>query len=268
MSNDPSLHPPTPKRRHSEIMNDYDAHVLSMEASMRLDEQNKTPSNQLLLSMAALLKTTNEMLKETNETLKETKDKVIDLAPIPTKVSVLENEVKSLKEAVTKLEFSQVANTVICRNLPLHPDARNKPFEHYLQTEIVVSDLLLAAQVRDAVKVVEATRFTTPKRFLNLETSDKPKGPNPVKITFSDKRQVSMLFSSLKNLKNTQLKDVNISREIPPSLRERNKVLEKIGYALRKQHERSRTKIVPKGADLALFLKKHDETKWSLVEED
>ena len=260
--------PPTPKRRHSEIMVDYDQHVLAMDASMKLDEQNRTPSNQLLLSMAALLKETNETLKETNSTLKATKEKVDDLAPIPMKVTILENEVKNLKDSITKLEFSQVANSVICRNLPMHPNAKNKAFEHYLQTETMVNDLLLAAQVRDVVKVVEANRFTTPKRLLGLPETEKPKGPPPVKITFGDKRQVNALFSGLKNLKDTELKNVSINREIPSSLRDRSKLLEKLGSELRKEHEKSRTKIVPKGADLALFIRKNGETKWSIVEED
>ena len=178
---------PPPKRRHSEIMHDYDAHVITMETSMRLDDQNKTPSNQLLLSMAALLKETNE--------------KVIQIAPITERVNALENEVKSLKESIIKLEFSQVANSVICRNLPLHPDAKNKRSEHYLQTEVMVNDLLLATQVKDQVKVVETIRFAASSKVVLAGRA--PKGPLPVKITFGDKRQVNILFSGLKNLMDT-----------------------------------------------------------------
>ena len=107
-------------------------------------------------------------------------------------------------------------------------------------------------------------------RFLSSktdETENSPKGPQTVKLTLADKRQVTTLFKHLKNLKNTPFSKVGVEKEVPASLRGRKNELKKIAKEYR-TNENCDYRIIPKGADLALLIKKPNEKKFSLVDVD
>ena len=246
------------KRKREEVMQDYEASLAKVTESLEAKKGKKDdePMKSMLLGMAKLIKMNFEKLETLNE--------------IPTlnqKVEKVQDEVKELREKVVRLEFAQVANSVLIHNLPRHFDSKDSEFEHFSKTEYMVTELLSAAKIKGIVKIIEAIRFLPSKNENINETETTKDRPTTVKLTLGDKRQVSTLFSHLKNLKNTPFCKVSVEREIPASLTGRKKELKTAAEAYR-TNDNCKYKIIPKGTDLALLVKKPNEKKYSVVDID
>ena len=257
MTNDsPDLAENPAKRKHHEMMQDYEQSLANMAECMK--GRDEDPKEALLFGMAKILKINTEKLLLLDE---------IKILPLKQKVDAIQDDVKQLKEQVIKLELAKVANSVIIHNLPRHLDAKDKEFENFNQTEYMANELLSAAKVKGSLKIIEATRFLPSKTTESNEAETAKDRPTSVKVTFGDKRQVVTFFSKLNNLKNTPFCKVSVEREIPASLRDRQKELKTAAESYRKI-DKCKYKILPKGADLVLWVKKPNEKKYSIVDVD
>lgn len=227
-------------------LTDYDADMADFKGSVG---ETIEPRDKLLLSMAGMLRENNQKLTMVSYLTK--------------KVGELQREVKRLNETVIKLEFEMAASSVLLRKMPRHPDSVNNQNESFIQTEKMVSDFLEAAKIKDQIRVVSAIRFK-PSKDPKL---NKKGGTTPIKVTFSDKRQVLSLFTSLSNLQTTIFKNVSVQKEVPSSLRTKNEFLEKKSYELRKNND-AKCRIDQKGADLALFYKLPNDKNWREWKDD
>ncbi len=164
----------------------------------------------------------------------------------------------SLQTQVNRLELKMTENSVIIKNLPFKNNKNDSLYEKYEDTLSQASSLLGALKIdASVVKICDAKRFAPQK-------NRKGKALTPsTRVTLSNKSEVDLLLSKLPNLRNSKpFKNVQVQRELPQSLVQRNGVLQEEAYKLRRARKGRKTIISLKGTDLVLLVKEPNETKF------
>jgi hypothetical protein len=171
-------------------------------------------------------------------------------AAIKVKIEDIEDEVQSLKDVVRRIELEQFSTKILVRQANLHKDASNGR-ESFEQTCEVAENLVRQAKAKATVTDVRRLYYK----------KDPQKVPT-LAMSFLSKIECVAFMRSLKNLsKSKDFAQVNVSRDFPPSMREKQQELDQRAFEMRKKG--CKTLITVKNLDLVLLVKGKDEQNFS-----
>ena len=219
------------------------------EIASELEEFTKKVENNEQIELAEYLRNIFLVTKDVKDNQSDLKLKVKKLE---TDSEATISEVKNIKQSVVKLEFENVSNSAIIRNLAMHPNAINRS-EKFEESFEIVSNFLKAMKIDNEICLIEASRFSPSKKPGN---SNIP----PIKATFRNKSDTVTLFKSLNKLQGTNFSAVNVAKVIPDSLMKKNQILEKAAYQIRQAEKGAKTKVFTKNFDLVLMKKSVGDT--------
>ncbi len=175
-----------------------------------------------------------------------------------TQVTQNKKNLDTLQNQVIRLELKMTESSVIVKNLPFKNNKTDNLYEKYEDTLVQASYLLGALKLDSSViKIRDAKRFAPQKnRKGNALTPS-------TRITLSNKSEVDLLLSKLPNLRNSKnFKNVQVQRELPPSLVQRKGILDEEAYKLRRAHKGRKTIVSLRGIDLVLLVKEPNGTRY------
>ena len=193
------------------------------------------------------LANTNELNKQVGQLKKEN----IELKKEHTE---LKKDHTELRKEVLNQQIRLSAKSVIIRNLPQIKPGRESQFE-------------LKNQFENVLREVEISQSVMVTDIFRLKSNPGSVGKSeflPTKVEFSSKFQKGLFMASLKHLKN--YKNIQVSSDTPKLLIEQSRELEKKAYELRKAEAKTRTRVMLKGQNLALYAKREGEHHFQEVE--
>ena len=173
-------------------------------------------------------------------------------------VKNLKLEVKSLKEKLKecderckKLEIASRSNNILIKGIPLHPQTGQN--ETPSQTAEMVQNFLQKLKVDPGFTWTQASRFKVNETAQNRQASQGKQYTPVVKLVLPNSSAKQHIFSKIaRRDKDAALKAIRISNDYPDFLLGKLKDLEKEAFLARQADKSLRTRIVLKGADLAL----------------
>ena len=199
----------------------------------------------------------NNVSPKLEENLKISKEAVLGIETVKNDVETLQGEVYDLKKEVLNNQIQESAKSVIIRELPpLKTSGRETPFDIKVQVEKMLTEI----GIKDETKITDVYRLRGGK-------TDEYSGRGvflPVKVTFSSKFDIGLVFKNLKNLKD--FKSIKVARDYPRLLLDDFKKMDKVAWKLRQDFPGSKTNIRIKKSKLALFVKKANEPHFQEAE--
>ena len=199
----------------------------------------------------------NNVSPKLEENLKISKEAVQGIETVKNDLETLQGEVSDLKKEVLNNQIQESAKSVIIRELlPLKTSGRETPFEIKTQVENMLTEI----GIKDETKIIDVYRLRGGK-------TDEYSGRSvflPVKVTFSSKFDIGLVFKNLKNLKD--FKSIKVNRDYPRLLLDDFKKLDRVAWKIRQDHSGSKTNIRIKNSKLVLFVKKSNEPHFQEAE--
>ena len=199
----------------------------------------------------------NNVSPKLEDNLRISKEAVQGIETVKNDLETLQGEVYDLKKEVLNNQIQESAKSVIIRELPpLKTSGRETPFEIKTQVENMLTEI----GIKDETKIIDVYRLRGGK-------TDEYSGRSvflPVKVTFSSKFDIGLVFKNLKNLKD--FKSIKVNRDYPRLLLDDFKKLDRVAWKIRQDHSGSKTNIRIKNSKLVLFVKKSNEPHFQEAE--
>ena len=199
----------------------------------------------------------NNVSPKLEENLRISKEAVQGIETVKNDLETLQGEVSDLKKEVLNNQIQESAKSVIIRELPpLKTSGRETPFDIKTQVENMLTEI----GIKDETKITDVYRLRGGK-------TDEYAGRGvflPVKVTFSSKFDIGLVFKNLKHLKD--FKSIKVARDYPRLLLADFKKLDRVAWKIRQDLPGSKTNIRIKNSKLVLFVKKSNEPHFQEAE--